>query len=100
MTWSTSLQKEAEDWVRYLAENNKFHKSSRNPGNLYMSVYKPKEYCSDAIWWFHWQGKSYDYDNPGYRKTTEHFTQVKQEYCHGLTLICFVCNLSQLSRNI
>lgn len=82
MTWSMSLQKEAEDWVKYLAENNKFHHSQKNPGNLYLSVYKPREYCSDAIWWFHWEEKFYNYSNPRYVKAAGHFTQVRYECCH------------------
>ncbi|KAL9983951.1 hypothetical protein ACROYT_G006200 [Oculina patagonica] len=76
VTWSMSLQKEAEDWVKYLADNNKFHHSSKNPGNLYLSVYRPREYCSDAIWWFHWEEKYYNYSNPKYYKAAGHFTQV------------------------
>lgn len=76
VTWSTDLQKEAEDWVKYLAENNKFHHSKKNPGNLYLSAYKPKEYCTDAIQWFHWEEKYYDYSNPKYYKAAGHFTQV------------------------
>ena len=71
-----SLQKEAEDWVKYLADNDKFHHSSKNPGNLYLSSYKAKEICSDAIWWFHNEEKKYDYSNPRYYKAAGHFTQV------------------------
>ena len=74
-----SLQKEAEDWVKYLAKNNKFHHSTNNPGNLYLSVYRPKEYCSDAVQWFHWEEKFYNYSNPKYYKAAGHFTQVIQE---------------------
>lgn len=82
VTWSMSLQKEAEDWVKYLAENNKFHHSKKNPGNLYMSETKPREYCSDAIWWFHWEEKKYNYSNPRYVRAAGHFTQVRYECCH------------------
>ena len=68
VTWSNSLQKEAEDWVKYLAENNKFEHSNKNPGNLYLSHPNeyPEEYCSDAIQWFHSEEKFYNYDKPGY----------------------------------
>ncbi|KAM7427215.1 the CRISP [Porites harrisoni] len=78
VTWSTGLQKQAEDWVKYLAENNKFHHSQNNPGNLYLShpnVY-PAEYCSDAIQWFHWEEKYYNYSRPGYSQAAGHFTTV------------------------
>ena len=78
VTWSMDLQKEAEEWVKYLAENNKFQHSRHNPGNLYLQGRQiPKEYCSDAIWWFHWEEKYYDYSNPHYSRYTGHFTQVK-----------------------
>ncbi|KAM7445763.1 Golgi-associated plant pathoproteinsis-related protein 1 [Porites harrisoni] len=78
VTWSTSLQKEAEDWVKYLAENNKFHHSQKNPGNLYLSHPNdyPAEYCSDAIQWFHWEEKYYNYSRPGYSQAAGHFTTV------------------------
>ena len=78
VTWSNSLQKEAEDWVKYLAENNKFHHSQKNPGNLYLSHPNeyPEEYCSDAIQWFHWEEKFYNYDKPGYNQAAGHFTTV------------------------
>lgn len=77
VTWSTSLQKDAEDWVKYLADNNKFE-SKNNSGNLYMSVEKPREYCSQAIWWFHGQERYYDYSNPRYVKAARNFTQVSK----------------------
>lgn len=76
VTWSSSLQKEAEDWVKYLAENNKFDHSPHNPGNLYMTSYRPDEYCSDAIWWFHQEEKFYNYSSPGFVRAAGHFTQV------------------------
>ena len=76
VTWSISLQREAEDWVKYLAENNKFEISKNNSGNLYMSVYRPREYCSEAVWWFHRQEKYYDFRNPRYVKAASNFTQV------------------------
>ena len=76
VTWSSSLQKEAEDWVKYLAENNKFDHSPQNPGNLYMTSYRPDEYCSDAIWWFHQEEKFYNYSSPGFVRAAGHFTQV------------------------
>jgi len=79
-----SLQKEVEDWVKYLAENNRFHHSQKNPGNLYMSAYKPREYCSDAIWWFHNEEKYYDYSNPRYVRAAGHFTQVSYENWHRI----------------
>ncbi|XP_073238329.1 uncharacterized protein [Porites lutea] len=72
------LQKQAEDWVKYLAENDKFDHSKKNPGNLYLShpnVY-PAEYCSDAVQWFHWEEKYYNYSRPGYSKAAGHFTTV------------------------
>ncbi|XP_020619195.1 Golgi-associated plant pathogenesis-related protein 1-like isoform X2 [Orbicella faveolata] len=76
VTWSTKLQKEAQDWADYLAANNKFHHSPKNPGNLYLSAYKPREYCSDAIWWFHNEEKYYNYSNPRYVVAAGHFTQL------------------------
>ncbi|XP_067035849.1 uncharacterized protein [Acropora muricata] len=76
VTWSMDLQKEAEAWVKYLGENNKFHHSQHNPGNLYLQGQIPKEYCSDAIWWFHWEEKFYNYSDPRYSRRTGHFTQV------------------------
>ena len=76
VTWSMDLQKEAEAWVKYLAENNKFQHSRHNPGNLYLQGQIPKEYCSDAIWWFHWEEKYYNYSDPRYSRSTGHFTQV------------------------
>ncbi|XP_067035851.1 Golgi-associated plant pathogenesis-related protein 1-like [Acropora muricata] len=76
VTWSMDLQKEAEAWVKYLAENNKFQHSRHNPGNLYMQGQIPKEYCSDAIWWFHWEEKKYDYSNPRFSRSTGQFSQV------------------------
>ena len=76
VTWSMELQKEAEDWVNYLAENNKFHHSAKNPGNLYLASDRPKEYCTDAVQWFHWEEKFYNYSNPKYYKAAGHFTQV------------------------
>ena len=76
VNWSTSLQKEAEDWVKYLAENNKFEHSPHNPGNLYMAGYKHDELCSDAIWRFHNEEKFYDYSSPGFVNAAGHFTQV------------------------
>ncbi|XP_068745243.1 Golgi-associated plant pathogenesis-related protein 1-like isoform X1 [Montipora capricornis] len=76
VTWSTSLQKEAEDWVKHLAENNKFQHSLHNPGNLYMAGYKHDEICSDAIWWFHQEEKFYNYSSPGFLYAAGHFTQV------------------------
>ena len=76
VTWSTKLQKEAQDWADYLAANNKFHHSPKNPGNLYLSAQKPREYCSDAIWWFHNEEKYYNYSNPRYVAAAGHFTQV------------------------
>ena len=76
--WSASLQKEAEDWVKYLAENNKFEHSKQNPGNLYMTVPgdRPPEFCSDAVWWFHNEEQYYNYSKPGYVHAAGHFTQV------------------------
>ena len=71
------LQKEAEAWVKYLAENNKFNHSRHNPGNLYMQGQIPQEYCSDAIWWFHWEEQFYDYSDPRYTHKAGHFSQVK-----------------------
>ena len=79
VTWSASLQKEAQDWANYLAENNKFHHSKKNPGNLYLSGYKPPEYCSDAIWWFHQEEQYYNYSKPGYVLKAGHFTQVGEK---------------------
>ncbi|XP_044172711.1 Golgi-associated plant pathogenesis-related protein 1-like [Acropora millepora] len=76
VTWSMGLQKEAEEWVKYLAENNKFQHSQHNRGNLFITEHIPKEYCSDAIWWFHWEEKYYDYSNPHYSRYTTRFTQV------------------------
>ncbi|XP_020619207.1 Golgi-associated plant pathogenesis-related protein 1-like, partial [Orbicella faveolata] len=76
VTWSISLQREAEDWVKYLAENNKFGISKTNSGNLYMSAYRPREYCSEAVWWFHSQEKYYDFRNPHYVKAASNFTQM------------------------
>lgn len=76
VTWSMDLQKEAEAWVKYLAENNKFQHSRHNPGNLYLQRQIPKEYCSDAIWWFHREEKDYNYSDPRYSQSTGHFTQV------------------------
>lgn len=76
VTWSKKLQKEAQDWANYLAKNNMFKHSSKNPGNLYLSAYKPREYCSDAIWWFHREEKFYNYSNPRYVKAAGHFTQL------------------------
>ena len=76
VTWSISLQREAEDWVKYLAEKNKFEISKNNSGNLYMSVYRPREHCSEAVWWFHSQEKYYDFGNPRYVKEASNFTQV------------------------
>ncbi|KAM7445769.1 hypothetical protein ABFA07_005753 [Porites harrisoni] len=78
VTWSNRLQKEAKVWVKYLAENNKFEHSEKNPGNLYLSHPNdyPKEYCSDAVQWFHWEEKYYNYDKPGYVYKAGHFTQV------------------------
>ena len=78
VTWSKSLQKEAEDWVKYLAENNTFEHSKKNPGNLYLSHPNeyPEEYCSDAIQWFHSEEKFYNYDKPDYSQTAGHFTTV------------------------
>ncbi|XP_074614421.1 Golgi-associated plant pathogenesis-related protein 1-like isoform X3 [Acropora palmata] len=76
VTWSMDLQKEAEEWVKYLAENNKFQHSRHNPGNLYLQEQIPKEYCSDAIWWFHWEEKKYNYSNPRYSRSSGHFSQV------------------------
>ncbi|KAM7445766.1 hypothetical protein ABFA07_005750 [Porites harrisoni] len=78
VTWSNSLQKEAEDWVKYLAENNTFEHSKKNPGNLYLSHPNeyPEEYCSDAIQWFHSEEKFYNYDKPGYSQAAGHFTTV------------------------
>ena len=76
------LQKQAEDWVKYLAENDKFDHSKKNPGNLYLShpnVY-PAEYCSDAVQWFHWEEKYYNYSRPGYSKAAGHFTTVCHEH--------------------
>ena len=77
VTWSMDLQKEAEEWVKYLAENNKFHHSRRNPGNLFLRGQIPKEYCSYAIWWFHWEEKFYNYSDPHYSRSTGTFSQVK-----------------------
>ena len=76
-----SLQKEAEDWVKYLAENNKFHHSKKNPGNLYLSHPNdyPPEYCSDAVQWFHSEEKFYNYEKPGYVGKAGHFTQVNED---------------------
>ena len=78
VTWSNRLQKEAKVWVKYLAENNKFEHTKKNPGNLYLSHPNdyPKEYCSDAVQWFHWEEKYYNYDKPGYVYKAGHFTQV------------------------
>ena len=77
------LQKQAEDWVKYLAENNKFDHSQKNPGNLYLSHPNdyPPEYCSDAIQWFHWEEKYYNYSRPGYSQKAGHFTTVRHEHC-------------------
>ena len=41
-----------------------------------MSVYRPREYCSEAVWWFHSQEKYYDFRNPRYVKDASNFTQV------------------------
>ena len=76
VTWSISLQKEAEDWVKFLVENNKFEFSKNNSGNLYMSTKIPREYCSEAVWWFHSQEKYYNFSNPRYVKAARNFTQV------------------------
>ena len=76
------LQKQAEDWVKYLAENDKFDHSKKNPGNLYLShpnVY-PAEYCSDAVQWFHWEEKFYNYSRPRYSQAAGHFTTVWHEH--------------------
>lgn len=75
-----SLQKEAEDWVNYLAQNNLFKHSKKNPGNLYMDVSKQPEICSDALWWFHNEEKYYNYSNPRYVFKAGHFTQVSHEH--------------------
>ena len=80
VTWSMSLQKEAEDWANYLAENNLFQHSKKNPGNLYMDVVKRPEICSDAIWWFHNEEKYYNYSNPRYVFKAGHFTAVSHEH--------------------
>lgn len=78
VTWSLSLKKEAENWVKYLADNNKLE-FKNNSGNLYLSTEKPREYCSQAIWWFHGQERYYDYKNPRYIKAARNFTQVSQK---------------------
>lgn len=103
VTWSMELQKEAEDWVKYLAENDKFQHSTKNPGNLYMANDRPKEYCTDAVQWFHSEEKDYNYSNPKYYKAAGHFTQVgsgaeiyKWKYrCIG----CFIFGVVQLSES-
>lgn len=75
VTWSLSLKKEAENWVKYLADNNKLE-FKNNSGNLYLSTEKPREFCSQAIWWFHGQERYYDYKNPRYIKAARNFTQL------------------------
>ena len=44
-----------------------------------MSVYRPREYCSEAVWWFHSHEKYYDFRNPRYVKAASNFTQVSLE---------------------
>ena len=53
----------------------KFHHSEKNPGNLYLSHPNeyPEEPCSDAIQWFHWEEKFYNYDKPGYNQAARTF---------------------------
>ena len=77
-----SLEKEANDWVKYLADNNKFEQSSENPGNLYLSPSEayPQEFCSNAVWLFHSEEKFYNYSKPGYVRKAGNFTQVGKEY--------------------
>ena len=87
VTWSTSLQKQAEDWVKYLAENNRYeHEIGTGSGeNLFRTWYKRKEYCSDAVWSWHQEEQYYDYNKPSFTGRTGHFTQVTPVYYQGLT---------------
>ncbi|XP_078358051.1 Golgi-associated plant pathogenesis-related protein 1-like isoform X2 [Oculina patagonica] len=78
VTWDNNLAKGAEDWAKYLANNNLFqHAPNRNAGeNLYMSSYRPQEPCTSATKAFYGEVKYYDFNKPGYSSSTGHFTQV------------------------
>lgn len=62
-----------EDWVKYFVENNKFEISKNNFGNLYMLVYRLREYCSEVVWWFYSYEKYYDFRNFCYVKVVSNF---------------------------
>lgn len=82
VTWSTSLQKEAEDWVKYLAKNDKLESSGKGFEMMFAlwgPSSKPKDLCSQAIWLFHAGEKDYDYSNQLPYGTAGHFTQVTED---------------------
>jgi len=78
VTWNDTLAKGAEDWAKYLAENNLFkHASNIKPGeNLYLSSHIPTEPCTAATKAFYEEVKDYDFNKPGFSMQTGHFTQV------------------------
>jgi len=78
VTWDNNLAKGAQDWAKYLADNNLFqHAPNIRAGeNLYTSASKPDEPCTAATKAFYGEVKNYDFSKPGFSRNTGHFTQV------------------------
>ena len=78
MTWDNNLAKGAEDWAKYLANNNLFkHDPNMKDGeNLYLSSNKPDEPCTAATKAWYEKVEYHDFQYPGYSKKARHFAKV------------------------
>lgn len=74
LSWSTELEKVAQDWANKLARENcamyhSNHPSGENLGRGYRSI-------NDAVTAWYEEEELYNYNNPGFSSATGHFTQV------------------------
>lgn len=78
MTWDNNLARGAEDWAKYLANNNLFkHDPNMKEGeNLYLVSNKPDEPCTAATKACYGKAEYFDFKNPGSSKKARPFAKV------------------------
>mmetsp|Transcript_13750 Transcript_13750/g.26382 ORF Transcript_13750/g.26382 Transcript_13750/m.26382 type:complete len:409 (-) Transcript_13750:139-1365(-) len=90
LSWSTELEKVAQDWANKLARENcamyhSNHPSGENLGRGYRSI-------NDAVTAWYEEEELYNYNNPGFSSATGHFTQVVWKGTENLGCAIATCS--------
>ena len=82
VTWNTTLEKYADNWVSSMAAKNMFA-HSKGPYGENLAGMSYNRYINDSLSYYKrsvdmWYGEyyQYDYKNPGFTMSTGHFTQL------------------------